>query len=135
MAIALIHRQGRWFLQRRDPQNPVLPGLWEFPGGKINPGETPETALRRELEEEVGWLPERMEALPPFTHHYPERTVTLQPFRCEGPGDPITELGWGWFEAGEIPKLPIPEANRCLLGRLSILGPDPKGTSLPEGGL
>lgn len=123
VVIALICRQGRWFLQRRDLRNPVLPGLWEFPGGKIDADETPEAALRRELGEEVGWLPERMEALPPFTHHYPERTVTLQPFRCEGPGDPVTELGWGWFEAGEVAKLPLPEANRALLDLGCLGGP------------
>lgn len=122
VAIALIHREGRWFLQRRDPLGPVLPGLWEFPGGKLHEGETPEGALRRELREELGWAPEGAEALTPLTHMYPERTVVLHPFRCEGSGEPRTDLGWGWFEAGEVAKLPIPEANHRLLEMLSVPG-------------
>ena len=115
VAIALIHREGRWFLQRRDPMNPILPGLWEFPGGKIREGESEETALRRELREELDWEPTRAEALAAVIHAYPDRTVELHPFRCEGSGPLTTELGWGWFKPDEIARLPIPEANRDLL--------------------
>lgn len=122
VAIALIHRDGRWFLQRRDPGAEVLAGLWEFPGGKVVPGETAEAALRRELREEVGWGPSRMEALEPFTHAYPDRTVTLHPFRCEGPGALVTELAWGWFTADEMRRLPLPEANLPLIRELVRCG-------------
>jgi mutator protein MutT len=115
VAVALIRREGRWFLQRRDPRNPVLPGLWEFPGGKIQAGETAETALLRELREELNWEPRLVEELEPITYAYPEGLIELHPFRCEGPGAMATELGWGWFESGEIGRLPIPEANRGLL--------------------
>jgi mutator protein MutT len=115
VVVALIGREGRWFLQRRDPEGPVLPGLWEFPGGKVGAGETLEAALRRELEEEVGWRPERWEALPSSAHAYPGRTVVLHPFRCEGGGSPTTELAWGWFLAEEVPRLRIPAANAELL--------------------
>lgn len=115
VAVALIGREGRWFLQRRDPAGAVLPGLWEFPGGKVEPGEAPEAALRRELREEVAWAPEGMEPLPALVHAYPDRVVTLHPFRCWGAGHPSTELAWGWFTPVEIRRLPIPEANGDLV--------------------
>ena len=52
-AVALIDRDGRLLLAQR-PEGKPMAGLWEFPGGKIEPGETPETALIRELDEELG---------------------------------------------------------------------------------
>ena len=52
-AVALIDRDGRVLLAQR-PEGKPMAGLWEFPGGKIEPGETPETALIRELDEELG---------------------------------------------------------------------------------
>lgn len=118
VVVALIPDGDRWFLQRRDPRSAVLPGLWEFPGGKVEPGESLEAALRRELQEEVGWTPERVALLTPVTHAYPHRRVTLHPFRCEGPGMPDTGLAWGWFTAAEVRRLRIPEANRELLAEL-----------------
>lgn len=121
VVIALILRDGRWFLQRRDPAGEVLPGLWEFPGGKIEGGETPEAALRRELQEELSWTPDLAEPLAPVFHDYPARQVVLRPFRCEGRGVPSTELGWGWFLPGEAAKLPVPEANHRLIRMLADL--------------
>src|SRR5215469_12283141 len=53
VSVALIDAQGQVLLQQR-PQGKAMAGLWEFPGGKIVPGETPEAALCRELEEELG---------------------------------------------------------------------------------
>ena len=115
VVVALVGREGRWFLQRRDPRAQVLPGLWEFPGGKVEPGETLEAALRRELAEEVGWTPTEAVALTSVTHVYPQRKVALHPFRCEGFGQLDTTLAWGWFTAEEIRRLRIPEANRPLV--------------------
>ena len=53
VAVALVDAEGRVLLQQRPPGKPMA-GLWEFPGGKVEPGETPEAALVRELEEELG---------------------------------------------------------------------------------
>ena len=53
VAVALVDGDGRVLLQQRPPGKPMA-GLWEFPGGKVEPGETPEAALVRELEEELG---------------------------------------------------------------------------------
>lgn len=118
VAVALVAREGRYFLQRRDPASAHLPGHWEFPGGKVEEGEGPEASLRRELGEELGWEPSRCEPLPALTHAYPERTVTLHPFRCEGEGALCTELGWGWFAPAEMRRLRIPVANGPLIDLL-----------------
>lgn len=120
-AIALIPKEGRWFLQRRDPASAVLPGLWEFPGGKLEAGEVPIQTLRRELAEELAWEPERVVPLPVLVAGDAQRELRLHPFRCEGASRLGTVLAWGWFTAEEIRRLPIPPANGPLL---RLLGHD-----------
>ncbi len=130
-SIALIGREGRWFLQRRDSASKVLPGLWEFPGGKLELDEDPPSALRRELREELGWEPSRIQPLPVFSDVNLERELRLHPFVCEGPGRLGTDLAWGWFTLPEARRLPLPPASRALLdisslpvpqGRMDLLG-------------
>jgi len=120
VALALIFRNGRYFLQRRDGSNPVMPGLWEFPGGKVEPPETPVEGLRRELQEEVGMVFDAFQALPIL-----EAGVRLHPFLVDGPERPRTELAWGWFTPAEMLRLPIPPANAALIHRLvePLIGP------------
>ena len=113
VALGILVRQGRWFLQRRDLGNSVLPGLWEFPGGKVEPGERPEEALVRELVEEVALRPDSFRACPAL-----EGPPRLHPFRIEAGGHPRTPLAWGWFSLEESRRLPMPPANRLLLERL-----------------
>ena len=113
VALALIRRGERWFLQRRDPGNPDLPGLWEFPGGKVEDGETLEVALRRELREETGL---DLRTAQPGT--VLDGATRLYPFLVEAEGDPRTELAWGWFTVEEMRRLPIPPMNRVLIERL-----------------
>jgi 8-oxo-dGTP pyrophosphatase MutT (NUDIX family) len=110
VALALLRRGDRWFLQRRAPGNPVLPGLWEFPGGKCEAGETPLQALGRELQEEVGLEPRIARPAPAI-----EGAVRLLPFLVETDGDPRTALAWGWFSVEEMLRLPIPPMNRLLI--------------------
>ena len=122
VVLGLVQRDGRWFLQRRDPENAVLPGRWEFPGGKAGQGEALVAALRRELHEELDWEPTLLVPLQEFDgleHRYLDHTVKLHPFRCEGELVIRTNLSWGWFTLDEMRGLPIPEANRLLLERLS----------------
>jgi len=73
----LTDRNGRVLLTRR-PAGKELAGLWEFPGGKIQPGETPRAALARELDEELGIRVERARPLIRIDHHYPHRRVLLE---------------------------------------------------------
>lgn len=117
VALALLCRGERWFLQRRDPANPVLPGLWEFPGGKVEDGETPEAALARELREEVGLVPEWTRPWPPV-----EGTPRLHPFLVGASSFPSTPLAWGWFTLAEMRRLPLPPLNATLLDRLAAAG-------------
>jgi 8-oxo-dGTP pyrophosphatase MutT (NUDIX family) len=114
VALALVRRGERWFLQRRHPGNPILPGLWEFPGGKSEDGEPLLETLARELREETG-LPLRMAR--PWT--VIEGAVRLHPFLVDADGDPRTDLAWGWFRAEELRRLPIPPMNQALIERLA----------------
>lgn len=74
-------RSGR-FLACRRPAGKHLGGLWEFPGGKVDPGETPRSALARELHEELGVEVDVGEALQPVVWDYGTTVIQLRPFRC-----------------------------------------------------
>jgi 8-oxo-dGTP diphosphatase len=113
--VALILSRGRCFVQRRDPAARRFPGLWEFPGGKLEPGETPREALERELLEELRWRPGTAASRPALAHAYADFSVILHPFLCEGAEAPRCALAWGWFTRAELARLPMPEASRGLL--------------------
>ncbi len=114
-ALGLVQRDDGWFLQRRALDASILPGRWEFPGGKVEPGENPEAALLRELAEEVRWRPEIWRALPVLE----AGGIRLHPFLCRGSGVPSTALAWGWFTLEEAARLPLPAPNHGLLARLA----------------
>ncbi len=120
VVLALLRRGDRWFLQRRHPANPVYPGLWEFPGGKIETGESMQAALQRELLEEVGLVLRSAQACPAQ-----EGTLTLLPYVVDAEGDPQTELAWGWFTPAEMLRLPIPPRNPALI---ALLAAEPRPT-------
>lgn len=126
VALALVGRTGRWFLQRRDPAGAVLPGLWEFPGGKLELGESPEAALRRELLEETGLVAVAFQPVTPV-----DGAVLLHPFLVEAAGDPATALAWGWFTPEEMARLPVPPANASLIRMLTEL---PREAPAPPSG-
>ena len=82
VACAIIECEGKVFAaQRSTTMN--LPLKWEFPGGKINEGESPEECLKRELYEELGIEASVGQACPATTHRYSAFSVTLYPFICE----------------------------------------------------
>ena len=120
VAAALIFRRGQLLITQRYP-GAHLGGLWEFPGGKVEPGESFPQCLRRELREELGIdvvVEEKIEAI---THHYPEKTVHLQFFRCRLGAIEPQPLGcpdFRWIPPDQLPHIPFPPADARLLSKL-----------------
>jgi len=116
-----------------------MPGVWEFPGGKCEPGETPEQATVRECLEETGLaiLPGRLRRR--LVYRYPHAWVELFYFDCttvDPRSEPPTETGFRWVEASELPSLTFPDANEPILEELSneVAGgtPPPIGDQEPN---
>jgi 8-oxo-dGTP diphosphatase len=120
VAAALILHEGCYLLTRRKA-HVHLGGLWEFPGGKREPGESLEDCLRRELREELGI--EITEPVPfqIIRHAYPQKTVELHFFRCsikDGQPRPLGCDALQWVPPEELPRMPLPPADRPLVDAL-----------------
>ena len=118
-AVALIDVDGRIRLTQR-PEGKSMAGLWEFPGGKIEPGETPEAALIRELHEELGintWA----SCLAPLTfasHSYPDFHLLMPLFACrkwEGIVQGREGQALKWVRAADLRSYPMPPADIPLI--------------------
>ncbi len=114
VAAALIGADGRVLIAERAPGKP-LSGRWEFPGGKLEPGESEFQALERELREEIGV--ERIEGHPMMrlTHAYPEHTVELSLWvvdRYRGEPRGLEGQALKWVEPGRLTEADILEADR-----------------------
>lgn len=117
---AIIERDGRFLLTRR-LRGTHLAGLWEFPGGKCEPGESAEACLVRELAEELGVTARVGELVLDTVHAYPERTVHLFFRRCDIAGEPAARLNqeMRWTSREELGRLEFPEADRELIRLLT----------------
>ncbi len=118
-ACALIDVDGRVLLARR-PEGKKMAGLWEFPGGKLNPGETPEAALIRELREELG-IDVAAACLAPFafaSHAY-ERFHLLMPLflcrRWQGFVQPLEGQTLAWVRPAKLTEYEMPAADKPLV--------------------
>jgi A/G-specific adenine glycosylase len=130
VAIAVVLHQGRVFIDRR-PYGGLLGGLWEFPGGKVEAGESVEQALHRELAEEFGLRVRVDEALRPVPHAYSHFKVTLHPRLCTYLGrEPRTGEGnpWQWVPPSALEDHPMPRANRKVLEQLHRRWADHRAT-------
>lgn len=118
-AVALIDTEGRVLLAQR-PEGKSMAGLWEFPGGKVEPGETPEAALVRELHEELG-IETWDSCLAPLTfasHSYADFHLLMPLFACrKWAGIPRPREGQtlAWARPNELRNYPMPEADVPLI--------------------
>lgn len=116
----IIKREKKVLLGRR-PQGGNLPGLWEFPGGKIELGEVPEKALARELLEELNIQAEIGPLKFATTHNYGEVGVLILFYEInfwKGQPEAAHHDEIKWVGPDELLKLPLPEANRNVLDRI-----------------
>ncbi len=124
-AVALIDADGRILLAQR-PEGKAMAGLWEFPGGKVDPGETPEMALIRELAEELG-IDVSAACLAPFTfasHAYADFHLLMPLYVCrKWSGIPSALEGQvlKWVRPARLGEYPMPPADKPLLAMLRDL--------------
>jgi 8-oxo-dGTP diphosphatase len=118
-AVALIDADGRVLLAQRPPGK-SLAGLWEFPGGKVEPGETPEAALIREMQEELG-IDTQASCLAPLTfasHAYDSFHLLMPLFACRRwQGIPAAREGQrlAWVAPARLRDYPMPPADLPLI--------------------
>ncbi|MDF1620409.1 (deoxy)nucleoside triphosphate pyrophosphohydrolase [Pseudothioclava nitratireducens] len=118
-AVALIDPDGRILLAQR-PEGKSLAGLWEFPGGKVEPGETPEACLIRELHEELG-INTFESCLAPLTfasHSYDDFHLLMPLFACRkwtGIVTPREGQKLAWVRATDLKTYPMPPADEPLI--------------------
>ena len=120
IAVGMVVDGDRVLIQRR-PDDAMLGGLWEFPGGKQEPGETLEATCAREIREEVG-LEVTVEApVARVEHAYSHFRITMHAFRCRyHGGEPATETGepWAWVPVASLGDYAFPRANRRVIEAL-----------------
>jgi 8-oxo-dGTP diphosphatase len=118
-AVALIDADGRVLLAQR-PEVKSMAGLWEFPGGKVEVGETPEAALIRELKEELG-IDTWQSCLAPLTfasHAYPDFHLLMPLFACrkwQGNATPREGQTLAWVRPAALRDYPMPPADLPLI--------------------
>jgi 8-oxo-dGTP diphosphatase len=125
VAAALVDGDGRVLLQTR-PEGKAMAGLWEFPGGKIEPGETPEAALIRELREELAIDVEAACLAPACFASAPlgDRHLLLLLYVCRkwrGVPEAVEGGALRWVRPVEMHALPMPPADRPLIGLIEAL--------------
>lgn len=116
----LIRKNGKVLVGQR-PVGHSLAGQWEFPGGKIEKGESPEVALIRELDEELGIEAEVGALKLASTHSYGDTGIVILFFEILfWKGEPKTKhhMDLRWVEPAELPSLAIPDANKKILPRI-----------------
>jgi len=120
----MINATGAVLITRR-PEHVHQGGLWEFPGGKVESGESPESALRRELHEELGITVQAAEPWLQVRHAYPDQTVLLEVWRVTAyTGEPHGREGQPliWASPAELETFAFPAADQPILAALQQSG-------------
>ena len=120
VAAGLIRRGNRLLLAQRPPGG-MLAGLWEFPGGKREAGESLPDCLRREVREELDIDIEVERPLAVVDHDYSHRSIRLHAFAARCLGGRVRALGcaaWAWVSPGGLDSYPMPRADRKIIARL-----------------
>ncbi len=133
VAAALVDDAGGVLVQRRAPGR-AMAGLWEFPGGKVEPGERPEEALARELAEELGIAVDEAALTPACFASAPlgERHMILLLYICRawrGDPRPLDASALQWVRPADMRALAMPPADEPLIGLLETLLAPPTRTS------
>ena len=125
---AIIRRNGELLLSRRKPTS-HLANLWEFPGGKVERGESMTAALQRELREELDIDVHVNDEYYSTTHHYPTKSIELHFFNCSivrGEPRAIDVAEFRWIKTADIRSYKFPEADLELVERLARPLPSPR---------
>ncbi|MDE2051601.1 MAG: 8-oxo-dGTP diphosphatase MutT [Gammaproteobacteria bacterium] len=120
VAAALIDALGRVLIAQR-PAGKHMAGRWEFPGGKVAPGESEEAALARELQEELGIVVAEARPMMRLTHRYPDRDVELSMWvvgRYRGEPQALDGQSLKWVERAQLAGEDILEADRPFVAAL-----------------
>jgi len=118
IAVAVVEHKGRFLVGQR-PLNVPLAGYWEFPGGKIEPGESPEEAAVRECREEAGIDVDVVETYPVHEQQYEHGSVRLHFLACQPVGTLSTpSVPFRWVARRELAELQFPAGNRQLIESL-----------------
>ncbi|HEY7890011.1 MAG TPA: 8-oxo-dGTP diphosphatase MutT [Steroidobacteraceae bacterium] len=127
VAAAIFDGSGRVLIAER-PAGKHMAGRWEFPGGKVAPGEAEEAALTRELEEELGIQVVAAQPMMRLTHRYPDREVELSMWRVERyRGEPRALDGQRlkWVQCAQLAGEDMLEADRPFVAALVQCAPPP----------
>lgn len=124
---AVIERAGLVLIAQRPPDK-LLPLKWEFPGGKVEPGEDPAASIVREIREELGCAIKVTKALPPFTHDYKTVVIEMIPFVCIlAPGSPdphpSEHIAVEWVPLSQIARFDLAAADIPIVSCLHACPP------------
>jgi len=121
VAVGIITRGEKILVTKRLPGS-HLEGTWEFPGGKVEATESPQAALRREIEEELGLTFAKAVLFERRQYRYPERTVELSVYLCldvEGTPRAVEGQDMRWLSGKELQEVETPAANREVIELLA----------------
>lgn len=121
---AVIEREGRYLITQRRP-TAVLPLLWEFPGGRVEPGETDAAALKREVRHRLGVEIETGQLISFVSHPYERYVVDLYLYECRiqsGELSPLAVHAFKWVTSAEFDQYPFTPADEASMNKLLGVG-------------